>query len=115
MAKASYIPNRGDIIWIDFDPTRGSEQAGTRPALVMTAESYNTRVGVVMVCPITNRTKGYPTEVALPEGLQVTGFVLANQMRPLDIRARPATYADSVDESIVEEVRELVVALITDD
>jgi mRNA interferase MazF len=66
---ASYVPERGDLVWLQFDPQAGHEQAGQRPALVVSPKSYNRRVGLALFCPITSRTKGYPFEVLLPAGL----------------------------------------------
>ncbi len=85
------VPERGDVIWIDFDPQAGHEQAGRRPALVLSPASYNRVAGLAIICPITNKTKGYPFEVAIPDGLQVTGVILADQARNLDWRARKAS------------------------
>ena len=86
----AYIPNRGDLVWLEFTPQTGSEQAGRRPALVISPKSYNGKVGLGLFCPITSRVKGYPFEVLLPEGSAVVGVVLADQLKSLDWRARKA-------------------------
>lgn len=85
------VPERGDVVWIDFDPQAGHEQAGRRPALVLSPVAYNRAGGLAIICPITNKTKGYPFEVAIPAGLKVTGVILADQARNLDWRARNAS------------------------
>ncbi|HSB71291.1 MAG TPA: endoribonuclease MazF [Candidatus Methylomirabilis sp.] len=89
---AVHAPDRGDIVWVDFDPQAGHEQAGRRPALIVSPQSYNQKVGLVLLCPITNRRKGYPFEVPLPKGLRVAGVVLADQVKSMDWRARRAEF-----------------------
>lgn len=84
------VPDRGDAVWLDFNPQAGHEQAGRRPALVISPAAYNERAGLAILCPITSRRKGYPFEVPLPEGLPVSGVVLADQVKSLDWRARQA-------------------------
>src|SRR5207247_3798498 len=88
--KRTYVPERGDAVWITLDPQAGHEQAGRRPALVLSPLAYNSRVGLALLCPLTNQVKGYPFEVELPEGLPVAGAVLADQVKNLDWRARKA-------------------------
>jgi mRNA interferase MazF len=102
--KGAYVPERGDAIWITLDPQAGHEQAGRRPALVLSPSAYNGRVGLALLCPITNQAKGYPFEVPLPEGLPVTGVVGADQVKSLDWRARKASYVCAVPEEVVAEV-----------
>jgi len=87
-----YIPERGDVVWISFDPQAGCEQAGHRPALVLSPASYNNRVGLMLLCPITNKVKEYPFEVNIPTGLKVTGVILADQIKSLDWLVRNATF-----------------------
>jgi mRNA interferase MazF len=81
---ASYVPDRGDLVWLEFTPQAGSEQAGKRPALIMSPKTYNKKVGLALVCPVTSRIKGYPFEVRLPDGLEVVGVVLSDQLKSLD-------------------------------
>ena len=88
----AYVPERGDAVWLDFTPQVGHEQAGRRPALVLSTAAYNGRVGLAVVCPITSQTKGFPFEVALPAGLSIRGVVLSDQARSLDWRGRQATF-----------------------
>src|SRR5829696_2776181 len=88
----TYIPDSGDIVWISFNPQAGHEQAGRRPALVLSPAAYNGKVGLAILCPITSQVKGYPFEVSLPAGLAVTGAILSDQVKNLDWRARNATF-----------------------
>jgi len=99
-----YIPQRGDAIWLDFNPQAGHEQAGRRPALVLSPATYNGRVGLALLCPITGQIKGYPFEVVLPEGLEVQGVVLADQVRSLDWQARSAAFIARLPAHVVVEV-----------
>jgi mRNA interferase MazF len=85
-----YVPDRGDVVWIALSPQAGHEQAGRRPAVVVSPRSYNGKVGLGLFCPITSRAKGYPFEVALPSNLSVKGVVLADQVKSLDWRVRRA-------------------------
>jgi mRNA interferase MazF len=82
------IPARGDLVWLDFDPQAGREQAGRRPAIVLSEENFNNITGIAFVCPITSHAKGYAFEVKLPEGLSFTGVALTDQLKSLDIRNR---------------------------
>lgn len=99
-----YAPARGDVIWLSFTPQAGHEQAGRRPAVVLSPQSYNQKVGLALCCPITNQIKGYPFEVLLPDGVGVTGVILADQVKSLDWRVRQAEYIGSLPEEVVNEV-----------
>ncbi len=113
--KTAYIPERGDAVWISLDPQAGHEQAGRRPALVLSPSAYNGRVGLALLCPITSQAKGYPFEVPLPEGLPVTGVVGADQVKSLDWRARKAARIGAVPEEIVGEVVRRLKTLLEED
>jgi mRNA interferase MazF len=102
--KNAYVPAQGDAVWITLDPQAGHEQAGRRPALVLSPAAYNGRVGLALLCPITNQQKGYPFEVALPEGLAVTGVALADQVKNLDWGARRASRICAVPHDVVVQV-----------
>src|SRR6266849_216576 len=102
--KHSYIPERGDAVWITLDPQAGHEQAGRRPALVLSPAVYNGRVGLALFCPITSQVKGYPFEVPLPAGSPVVGVVGADQVKSLDWRARKATRIGAVPKDVVTQV-----------
>jgi mRNA interferase MazF len=110
--KAGYVPERGDAVWITLDPRAGHEQAGRRPALVLSPSAYNGRVGLALLCPITGQAKGYPFEVAVPEGLSVAGVVLADQIKILDWRVRKASLICSLPAEVVERVNERLNALL---
>ena len=107
-----WAPERGDAVWLDFDPSSGHEQGGCRPAVVLTASRYNGRVGLAMMCPVTHREKGYPWEVALPAGLPVSGVVLADQARSVDWRSRNAKFLCCLPGGFIESVVERVQALL---
>lgn len=114
MSKRRYVPRRGDIIRLDFDPQRGHEQAGRRPALVLSPSDYNRTVGLAVVCPITNEKKGYPWEVELREELYVSGVALSDQ-KSLDWRERHAEFICTADESLLAEVVDKATALLNPD
>lgn len=88
-----WVPDRGDIVWIDMNPSAGHEQAGRRPAVVLSPTAYNGKVSLAILAPITSRAKGYPFEVPLPDGLPVSGVVLSDQAKSLDWRSRGAEFA----------------------
>ncbi len=111
--KGAYIPERGDAVWISLDPQVGHEQAGRRPALVLSPAAYNGRVGLALFCPITSQVKGYPFEVAIPAGLPVRGVVGADQVKSLDWRARKAARIGTVSEEVVAQVLERLQTLLT--
>jgi mRNA interferase MazF len=98
-----YIPDRGDVVWITLSPQAGHEQAGRRPALVLSPDVYNGRVGLAVLCPVTNQIKGYPFEVPIPAGCGVTGVILSDQVKSLDWRARRAEWICSVPAETVGE------------
>ena len=106
-----YAPERGDLVWLSFDPQAGHEQAGRRPALVLTRSSYNRRSGLAVVCPITRTAKGYPFEVALPEGGPVSGVVLADHLRSVDWEARRAEPAGQATPALMAQVHATIIAL----
>ena len=112
MVRPAYVPERGDLIWLAFTPQVGREQAGRRPALVLSPALYNGRAGLALVCPVTSRVKGYPFEVRLPQGGAVSGVVLADQLRSLDWPARRAEFAAQAPAPVVVEVTENLRALL---
>ncbi len=113
--KRSYVPDRGDAVWLTFDPQAGHEQAGRRPALVLSPRQYNGKAGLAILCPITAQVKGYPFEVAVPEGLPVSGSILADQVRSLDWKARRATRICKMPDEAMDEVLGKLSALLTHD
>ena len=98
-------PSRGDIVWIDFTTNAGHEQAGRRPALVLSPREYHQRTSFAVVCPITSTIKGYPFEVVLPDGLPISGAVLADQVESIDRHARRVEFAGKVLDSVVQDVQ----------
>ena len=109
---ASSVPRRGDLVWLSFDPHAGHEQAGHRPAFVLSPESYNRKTGLLLACPITSKVKGYPFEVALPPGLPVGGVILADQIKSLDWKMRKAEFIVRTAPSVIEDVLSLVLPLL---
>ncbi len=99
-----YIPERGDVVWISLNPQAGHEQAGRRPALVLSPQAYNAKVGLALMCPITQQVKGYPFEVQLPKDAPIQGVVLSDQVKCLDWRAREAEHAWTLPTAPVLEV-----------
>jgi mRNA interferase MazF len=111
MVKQSYIPERGDLIWLDFTPQTGHEQAGLRPALVISPRSYNRISGLCVLFPVTRQIKGYPFEVLL-QTTQVKGAILADQIKNLDWRVRNAQYIETAGEEVINEVINLFSTLL---
>jgi len=99
-----YTPDRGHIVWLTFTPQAGHEQAGRRPAVVLSPAAYNARVSLAIVCPVTSQQKGYPFEVLIPSGLPISGVILADQVKSLDWRARQAEYSCVLPIAIMTEV-----------
>ena len=97
--SSDYIPDRGDIVWLDFNPRAGHEQAGQRPAFVISPKSYNAKVGLALFLPITSKEKGYPFEVKLPDDLPISGVILSDQIKSLDWHTRKAEYICTVSEN----------------
>ena len=100
----NYIPQRGDMVWLNFKPQTGREQDGRRPAIVLSNSSYNEIVGLAIFCPITSKVKGYPFEVGLPNQLPVRGVILADQIKSLDWKQRNAEFITKLDEQTLEKV-----------
>jgi mRNA interferase MazF len=114
MTNAGYVPAAGDLIWTDFDPTKGREQAGRRPALVVSDALFNTNTGLALVCPITSRVRPFPTSVVLPPGLPVTGEILISHVRSIDILARPIRHAGAtLTAGLARQVRAKLASFIT--
>jgi mRNA interferase MazF len=105
-------PERGDLLWLSFEPQAGREIRKTRPALVLTPAAYNRKTHLCIACPVTSQAKGYPFEVALPAGLALQGVVLADQAKSLDWHAREATLAAKAPPALVDEVLGLLATLL---
>ena len=108
----NYIPDRGDIIWINLNPQAGHEQAGRRPVLVISPIAYNCKVGMAIMCPITNQIKSYPFEVEIPDGLKITGVILSDQVKCLDWKARRVEFMCKLPLNITLEVLKKLNTLI---
>jgi len=114
MTRPAYVPGAGDLIWTDFDPTRGREQAGRRPALVVSSAAFTQNTGLAVVCPITSRVRPFPTSVVLPPGLPIAGEILTSHIRSIDTIARSIRYAGvAVPAEIAQIVRAKLNAFIT--
>jgi len=106
-----FVPDAGDIVWLEFNPQAGHEQAGHRPALVLSPSAYNSKTGTMVCCPMTTQIKGYPFEVII-HAQGVSGAVLSDQVKNLDWRARKATPKGKATEEELSEVRAKVAALL---
>jgi mRNA interferase MazF len=107
-----YIPDRGDLVWLQFNPQSGHEQAGHRPAVALSPRAYNQRSSLALFCPITSRIKGYPFEVVLPDGLPIGGAVLCDQAKSLDWAARQAKFAGKLPPAAIEDILSKLIALL---
>lgn len=99
-----YCPKRGDVVWLEFTPQAGHEQAGKRPALTLSPESYNRKVGLAIFCPLTTQVKRYPFEVPIPAGMKASGVILSDQVKSMDWRARSSQFCCRVPDAITSEV-----------
>jgi mRNA interferase MazF len=108
----AYVPDKGDVVWLTFNPQAGHEQAGYRPALVLSPKVYNGKVGLAILCPITSQVKGYPFEVLIPDGLEVNGAILSDQVKSLDWRVRKAEFRCKLPATAFNEVVQKLSTLI---
>jgi mRNA interferase MazF len=108
----AYIPGSSDLIWITFTPQAGHEQAGRRPALVLSPAAYNGKVGLAILCPVTSHIKGYPYEVLIPDGLKISGAILSDQVKSLDWKARQAEFICRLPSTAFNEVVQKLSTLI---
>ncbi|HLZ13102.1 MAG TPA: endoribonuclease MazF [Candidatus Acidoferrum sp.] len=112
VSAQEYMPEAGDLVWLDFTPQAGREEAGRRPALVLSPRAYNAKTSLAIVCPITSQAKGYPFEVALPPGGKIVGVILSDHVKNLDWRQRRATKMGRVQAFVLRSVRERIAALL---
>ena len=110
--KTAYVPKRGDVVWMTMNPQAGHEQAGRRPAVILSPAAYNAKVGLALVAPVTSRVRGYPFETLVPSGLPVSGAILADQVKSLDWRAREAALSCELPSSVVSEVLQKLMSLL---
>lgn len=115
MVKKPFIPKRGDIIRLSFDPQAGHEQSGWRPGLVISNQTFNQATGFCVVCPITNTNRGYPFHVPIMNTLKISGVIMVDQVKSLDYIHRKASLISKVDLEILEEVMAIYMAIIGDD
>ena len=113
MKSGNYIPQKGDIVWLNFDPGAGHEQKGKRPALILSPKIYNQKTSLCIALPITSKIKGYPFEVNLPADLKISGTILSDQVKSLDFIVRRATFVCKVPKNILKQVEQNVVDLIS--
>ncbi|OGO20252.1 MAG: mRNA-degrading endonuclease [Chloroflexi bacterium RBG_16_50_9] len=113
VGSQTYVPQCGDVVWITLNPQAGHEQAGRRPAVVLSPENYNGKIGLAILCPITNQIKGYPFEVLIPNGLSVAGAILSDQIKSLDWRARNAELICTLPTETISEVLQKLVTLLS--
>ena len=108
----SYIPDRGDIIWLEFDPQKGHEQKGRRPGIVLSKKEYNQKSNLAIICPITSKIKGYPFEVRINSIIQ--GVILSDQIRSIDWKSRNAAFIEKIPEEILKEILENIDLLLNE-
>ena len=109
VSSRSYVPQRGDVVWITLNPQTGHEQTGRRPAVILSPESYNGKTGLAIFCPITSQVKSYPFEVLIPKGLPVAGAILSDQVKSLDWRTRNAEVLCTLPTETISEVLQKLV------
>ena len=112
MKSGNYVPDSGDIVWLNFTPQAGHEQRGKRPALVISPKIYNEKTSLFICVPITSKIKGYPFEVPIPKGLEVKGVILSDQVKSLDYKVREAVYICKLPQKVLKEVKKRI-ALLT--
>ena len=110
--NTGYVPSRGDIVWLEFNPQAGSEQAGRRPALVISPKAYNQKVGLSLFCPITSKVKGYPFEVPITDNPKISGVILCDQIKSLDWHNRKAKFICKLPEDILQDALAKIKLLI---
>lgn len=112
VSTEKYIPDKGDLVWIDFNPTKGHEQSGRRPAFVVSPRIYNEKIGLALLCPITSKVKNYPFEV-VTNGKYVSGVILADQIHSFDWRFRNIIKIETTSNKVIGDVKSKILALIS--
>ena len=113
VSSQTYVPRCGDMVWITLNPQAGHEQAGRRPAVVLSPQNYNSKVGLAILCPITSQTKGYPFEALIPSGLPVAGAILSDQVKSLDWRVRNAELICTLPAETISDVLQKLSVLLS--
>ena len=111
MVTKNYNPEKGDLVWLNFTPQSGHEQAGKRPAVVLSPAKYNKKTGLLIACPITSKIKGYPFEIIV-SGKKISGAILADQIKSLDWRSRKASFIEKIQEASYFELQEKLKLLL---
>ena len=106
-----YIPDRGDIVWLDFNPQKGHEQAGSRPAIILSPKNYNQSSQLMLACPITSKVKNYPFEVRI-KTRKINGVILSDQIKNLDWKAKDISFVERVTGEILEQTQDFIEALL---
>ena len=112
MKRTGYVPEKGEIVWLDFDPQAGHEQSGRRPAFVLSPARYHAITGLMLCCPLTTKAKGYPFEVGIGGGSKAQGVILADQVKSLDWQARRAEKKGTVSQAVLDEVLDKIKAIL---
>ena len=112
MKSGSYVPDRGDIVWLNFTPQTGYEQRGKRPALILSPKIYNKKTSLCICLPITSKVKGYPFEVDLPKGFKIEGVILSDQVKNLDYVARKVAYICEAPKEVLVNVQKNILTVI---
>lgn len=115
MTTPRRVPARGDAWWLTLDPALGHEQRGRRPVVVLSPAAYNQRTGMMLCCPVTNQQKGYPFEVALPEGIGIQGVALTDQMKSVDWNQRSAEFIAGLPAELVRALLERARVMLADE
>jgi mRNA interferase MazF len=110
--KIQYVPARGDVVWMNFSPQAGHEQAGRRPALVLSPKNYNLATGRFIVCPVTSQVKGYPFEHRLPDDCVISGVVLVDNVKNQDWKERNAEFVDNLPSANIDPICDMIESLI---
>ncbi len=113
MVNNRYIPDRGDIVWLNFSPQKGHEQAGLRPALILSSKSYNRNSRLMLACPITSKIKHYPFEVHI-KAKKIDGVVLADQVKSLDWSVRNVSFVEKASYEVIQQTQEFIETLLKD-
>ncbi len=107
-----YIPKQGDICYMDFAPTKGHEQTGKRPAIIISKDNYNKYTGLAVLCPITTNTKNFPTHYELLNTKRIKGSVLCEHIRSVDFKARKLSFVEKIKREELEEIIDIIMAII---
>ena len=113
MVTREYIPEAGNIVWLDFGPSQGHEQQGVRPGIVVSNSSFNIKTGISLVCPITKQDKGYIFTVTLKKGLKTSGVILVNHIKSIDWRTRKVQFIEKTEQQTLEDVQSLIKAILS--